>query len=139
MLQILFIIQFSIALLLLFSVLIQRTGKQSLAGFESSSSSSLDNNFIIKITWTLVVLFFLNSIILGNVAVKHSKQKDIIKIESKTLKPQKDKLIEPKQEKDNKPTQMTPKNEIKEEEDVKDKEDKEKKEDIKGKEETEKK
>jgi protein translocase SecG subunit len=99
MLNILFIIQFGIALLLLFSVLIQRTGKQSLAGFENSSSSSLDNNFIIKFTWILLGLFFLNSIILGNIAAKNSKQQDIIKIQQSIVEPKPQQ--EPQQNNDN--------------------------------------
>ena len=77
----LLILQFAISLLLLLSVLIQRTGKQSLGDFDSGMQDS-DNKFIIKFTWMLVVLFFINSIILGNIASKDSKKREIIKYET---------------------------------------------------------
>ena len=82
MFNIFLITQFAITLLILLSVLIQKIGKQSFGGLDSSNNTSVDNNFIVKTTWILIFLFFCNSIILANIASKNSKYKNIVKIES---------------------------------------------------------
>lgn len=78
MLNFLLIIQIILAVMLIGSVLIQKTSSDGLSGLSSGSnlnvfSSRSAANFLAKITAILAVLFMINSIVLGNITIKTAR------------------------------------------------------------------
>lgn len=72
MVNILLIIQFSICFLILCAVLIQKSSKDSMELIQGKDTESTGSSFIVKATAVLIFLFFINSIILGNIFTKKS-------------------------------------------------------------------
>ncbi len=78
MFNFLLILQCSISVLVIFAVLLQKTGKESLGGLKTDlmNTPETSNRFLTRTTAVLVALFFLNSVMLANVScnAKSSKQ-----------------------------------------------------------------
>lgn len=85
----LLIIHSVVCILLIISILLQRTSSDSLSGLGSSNmgivSSQSSNDFLFKTTVTLAIIFFVNSIALANLSSK--KETSVIEqIENKDTK-----------------------------------------------------
>jgi preprotein translocase subunit SecG len=82
--MILFVVQIILALLLIGSVLIQRTSTDGLSGLGSGGagkgliSSEASTSFMTKLTAILAALFMLNSLLLANIAHRAHHQSSII-------------------------------------------------------------
>ncbi len=64
--------QCSISILIVFAVLLQKTGKESLGGLKTDlmGTPETGNRFLTRTTAILVTLFFINSVMLANVSCK---------------------------------------------------------------------
>ena len=79
MLDAFFIIHCVICVLLVISIMLQRSGSSTFAGLGSTNSSGVISNqaankFMIKTTFNLMALFMINCLILGNMISKSDKK-----------------------------------------------------------------
>lgn len=80
------IIQIILAVAVIGTVLLQKTGSDSLGSLGGSGGVSGNNivsgrasaNFLTKATTVLMIAFMLNSLVLGNLAVRQNNQKSIV-------------------------------------------------------------
>lgn len=72
MFNFLLILQCFLAALILFAVLLQKTGREGLGGLKTDPMSNQESssNFLVKVTAILVAIFFLNSLFLANLSCK---------------------------------------------------------------------
>jgi len=96
---ILLTIQMIVGLFLILSVLLQRTGTDSLGGLGGGGggilSSRAKSDFLTKSTVFFAIIFIGNSLILGNIIARESKsgsviEKNIGEIENKQIQKEKD-------------------------------------------------
>ncbi len=77
MLDAFFIIHCVICVLLIITIMLQRSGSSTFAGLGSNSSGVISNQaankFMMKTTFTLMGLFMINCLILGNMISKTDK------------------------------------------------------------------
>jgi preprotein translocase subunit SecG len=68
----LLILQCSISVLIIFAVLLQKTGKESLGGLKTDlmGTPETSSRFLTRATAILVTLFFINSIVLANISCR---------------------------------------------------------------------
>ncbi len=93
---ILIVIHIIIALLLIITILLQRTSSDGLEGLGSSSGNIMSPissaNFLTKVTAILATFFVLNCLVLANLAANNSKKTivdKVVKSENDNLKTQK--------------------------------------------------
>jgi protein translocase SecG subunit len=72
MFNFLLILQCFLAALILFAVLLQKTGREGLGGLKTDPMSNQEgsSSFLVKVTAVLVAIFFFNSLFLANLSCK---------------------------------------------------------------------
>ena len=83
MLDVFFVIQVILAIMLVASILLQSSNADGLSGLSGSSATGIVSgrasaSFMIKFTTIIAILFMLNSIFLGNIVARENSKKSVL-------------------------------------------------------------